>query len=262
MIDFAKQICSAFCDELQVHPVPAGYAVSTAFEDASGDKITFYVVEDSDGFRLEDDGDYLATLIARDMPFEQGARGKLLDAILAEGHAYWDRDSYEIRTASFSGHTLAARSIAFLSALIRVRDLMFLSRERVRSAFKDDVVAALERRFGDRVDIEEGIAPRPELKDFPADLVLRPKAGFGKTVSVYLAATSDKLNEALVAWLDHGTRYPDLGMVAVLEDANLGGVSRLRYQRAANRRLPMAIFRGDEEGAVQRIESEMQMAVQ
>lgn len=262
MIDFAQQICSAFCDELQVHPVPTGYAVSTVFTDASGDRITFYVVEDADGYRLEDDGDYLATLIARDMPFDQGSRGKLLDAILAEGQAYWDRDTYEIRTAAFASSNLSRRAIAFLSALIRTRDLMFLSRERVRSAFKEDVIAALRERLGDSIEIEEGVAPRPELKDFPADLVLRPTRGYGKVVSVYLAGTSDKLNEALVAWLDHGQRYDDLGMIAVLEDAELRNISRLRYQRAANRRLPIAIFRGDEAGAIQSIASEMHLTVQ
>lgn len=257
MNDFAKQICSAFCNELQVHPVPAGYAVSTAFADSSGDRITFYVVEETDGFRLEDDGDYLATLVALDMPFDQGGRGKLLDAILAEGGAYWDRDTFEIKTSVFPSERLATRAISFLSALIRTRDLMFLSRERVRSAFKDDVVAALSERLGDVIVIEENSAPIPELKDFPADLVLRPRGDVGRILSVYLAASSDKLNEALVAWLDHGTRYPELGMIAVLEDADLGRISKLRYQRAQNRRLPIAIFRGDEAEAVHRIATEM-----
>lgn len=262
MIDFAKQICSAFCNELQVHAVPAGYAVSTAFTDASGDRITFYVVEDSDGYRLEDDGDYLATLVARDLPFDQGARGKLLDAILADGDAYWDRDTYEIRTASFPVESLANRAISFLSALIRTRDLMFLSRERVRSAFKDDIIAELEVRLGHLITIEESAAPTDGLRDFPADLVLRPRGIEGRVVSVYLATSSDKLNEALVAWLDHGRRYLDLGMIAVLEDADLGKISKLRYQRAANRRLPIAIFRGDEAEAVHRIAEEMHLSLQ
>ena len=76
----ANSICKAFCGELQVNSVPSGYAVSTAFVDASGDKITFYLSESEDGWRAEDDGDYLASLVARDIPL-----------ILGHARRYWMR---------------------------------------------------------------------------------------------------------------------------------------------------------------------------
>ncbi len=252
----ADTICSAFCGELQVHAVPSGYAVSTAFADASGDKITFYLTEGEDGWRAEDDGEYLSSLIARDIPFDQGPRAKVLDAILVEAGAYWDRDTYEIKTEAFSTTNVAQRSIDFLSALIRVRDIALWSRDRVRSAFRDDVIAAIKERLAGEVEIEENTAPRPDLKDFPADVLLRSRAN-GQTASVYLVSSSDKLNEALLAYREFGQHDPSLSVVALLEDAEFRNISRHKYQRAQNRSLPMALFRGDESAAIERIGQEM-----
>lgn len=256
-----QQLCAAFCGGIQVHPVPSGYAISTAFEEAGGDRITFYVVEAEEGFRLEDDGDYLATLVARDIQFEDGARGNLLNAILAEGNAFWDRDTFEIKSSIIQKEDLARQAIAFLSALIRVRDLGLLTRERIRSAFRDDVLSALSSTFSSSLRIEENVAPRADLKDFPADIVLRP-LGPGRTASIYLASSSDKLNEALLAWLEFAERDPQITVVALMEDIEFRNISRFKFQRAQNRGVPMATFRGDEAGAMERIAKQMGITVQ
>lgn len=252
----AETICSAFCGELQVHTVATGYAVSTAFADASGDKITFYLTESEDGWRAEDDGEYLSNLIARDVPFDQGPRAKVLDAILLEASAYWDRDTFEIKTEPFPNEALSQRSIEFLSALIRVRDIALWSRDRVRSAFRDDVIAAIKDRLSNQVEIEENAPPRPDLKDFPADILLRSRND-QQVASIYLVTTSDKLNEALLAYREFGQHDPAISVVALLEDAEFKNISRQRYQRAQNRSLPMALFRGDEGAAIERIGLEM-----
>jgi hypothetical protein len=56
----AKALCSTFCEAITVNPVPAGFAVSAAFMDASGGRIGFYVVSEGNTFRLEDDGEAAA----------------------------------------------------------------------------------------------------------------------------------------------------------------------------------------------------------
>jgi hypothetical protein len=51
------ELCKAFCEDLKVHTVPAGLAVTTAFAAADGDHIGFYVIKETeDTFRIEDDG--------------------------------------------------------------------------------------------------------------------------------------------------------------------------------------------------------------
>jgi hypothetical protein len=221
--------------------------VSSVFKDSSGDKISFYISETPDGFQIEDDGDYLASLIARDIHIETGTRGDMLDAILKEGAAFWDRETLEIRTESFPRADVAARSIAFMSSLIRVRDLALVTRERVRSVFREDFMRAVTTRFGDGLVMDENTAPANDLSEFPADIVLRPSSGAGRTGAIYLVNSNDKLNEALLAWRElRDTPSNDIALVAVLEDADMRGISRKKFQRAQNRGMPMPIFRGDE----------------
>jgi hypothetical protein len=61
----------------------AGFAVATPFEDAVGDRMTFYAVpEKQSGFyRLEDDGSLVPTLIARGTDVTEGQRARLFQAI-------------------------------------------------------------------------------------------------------------------------------------------------------------------------------------
>lgn len=251
-----KELCAAFCGGLEVHPVPSGYAISSIFHDSSGDKISFYVSETDDGYVIEDDGDFLAGLVARDIHIDAGMRRDLLDAILKEGGAFWDQDSYEIKTESFARERLADRSISFLSSLIRVRDLALISRERVRSAFREDFLRALTTRFGD-ISIEENVAPANDMSEFPADVVVRRPGS--RTGAIYLVNSTDKLNEALLAWLELGERKDEIALVAVVEDMDLKNISRRKFQRAQNRRLPMPVFRGDEPGTLEFLRKELSL---
>lgn len=252
--DLRRDLCSAFCGGMEVHPVPSGLAISTAFTDNSGDRLTFYVTETPDGFHIEDDGDFLADLIARNVPIDSGMRGELLDSILREGQAFWDRETLEIRTGSFPRRDLPARSINFLSSMIRVRDLALISLERVRSGFREDFLRELALHDADLV-VEEGTAPTRSLAEFPADLVLRAKGL--RTGAIYLVNNDAKLNEALLAWRELDDVDDKPALVAVIENMDLQNISRRRFQRAQNRRLPMPVFRGDEAATMAFIKREM-----
>lgn len=256
-----KDLCSAFCSGMEVYPVPSGFAVSAPFTDGSGDKITFYITQTPDGFQAEDDGDYLASLIASGVQIDVGGRAQMLDAILEEGGAHWDRETFEIKTNAFPAADIGARSIDFLSSLIRVRDLALVTRERVRSAFRDDFLSAIAGRFGDTVTIHEHTVPANDLSEFPADILIEPISAEGKKGAIYLVNTNDKLNEALLAWRelqDHP--QSDVSLMAVLEDSNMSQISRRKWQRAQNRRLPMPVFRGDEAGMLDFISAELKLS--
>src|SRR5208282_4840447 len=99
--ELKRTLCSTFCGGITVNPVATGYAISSMFEDNSGDRISFYLTPSDQGFQIEDDGGYIANLIARDIPINQGTRGQLLEAILSQSNAFVDPDTYEIRTPVF-----------------------------------------------------------------------------------------------------------------------------------------------------------------
>jgi len=258
---FSRVLCEAFCGAIEVNAVPSGFAVSTAFADSSGDRLSFYVSETEDGFQIEDDGDYLAHLIARDIGINEGTRGQLLDAILAQGSAYWDRDTLEIRSSIFSAESLAPKAIEFLSSLIRVRDLELVTREVVRSTFREDVITAMTKRFGDTAEITENAVVANDFSEFPADIVIKPAAGAdpeARPGAIYLVNSNDKLNEALLAHQDAQiSNRSDFAILALIEEPDMRLISNRRFQRAQNRALPMPIFRGDEDAAMTRVAREL-----
>lgn len=247
-------LCKTFCTSIVVNPVPSGFAISTLFSDRSGDPIGVYVVENGDGYRIEDDGEYLARLVGSGIPIDQGQRRILLDAILEQGGAVWDQDTFEIRSQSFDEKEIGPRLTRFLSSLIRVRDLELLTREVVRSTFREDATAALQSKFGEVASFHEDEAVDYSLSEFPADLVIRNRNGAGKVGALYFATSNEKLSEALLLQMEaERLERHDLRIVALIEDSEMRALSKRKFQRAQNRSLPMAIFRGDEDAAIGRI---------
>lgn len=254
-------LCKTFCSSIVVNPVPSGFAISTLFSDRSGDPLGFYVVESGDGFRVEDDGEYLARLVGSGIPIDQGQRAQLLQAILQRGGASWDQDTYEIRSESFTEPQLGSRLIDFLSALIRVRDLELLTREIVRSTFREDATAALELRYGQVARFDENEIVDRTLSEFPADLIIRPKDSAGKIGALYFVNSNEKLSEALLLQMEADRlQRDDLKVIALIEDSEMRPLSKKKFQRAQNRSLSMPIFRGDEDAAVGRIGRDLAIA--
>jgi hypothetical protein len=252
-----KVLCASFCAGFDVHAVPSGYAVSSMFTDQSGDPLDFYVASEDCSYRLEDAGEYLTRLVASGIEIERGQRGHLLDAILAGGQAYWDRDTYEIKTDLFSEAEIPSRTAEFLSALIRTRDLELLTREVVRSTFREDAMQAIVERFGEVANIEEDAAVGKDFADFPSDAVIKPKQT-GRAGAVYFVSSNEKLSEALLLQMEAATKQrTDFSVIALLEEPDMRLISRRKFQRAQNRDLAMPIFRGDEEAALDQIERKL-----
>lgn len=252
--ELKRQVCSMFCGAITIRPVPAGYAISSAFEDNSGDCISFYLTPTTEGFQIEDDGSYLAHLIAKDIPIEQGQRGQLLEAILSQANAYWDRETYEIKTSSFSEEQAPRRIIDFLSSMIRVRDLELITREVVRSTFREDALDALTRSFSHVASLDEDEAVSKDFHDYPADVIIRPRTDIksGHPGAVYFVNSNDRLNEALLLQTEARAQNRDceFAVIALIEEPDMKMLSRKRFQRAQNRSLTMPIFRGDESAAM------------
>lgn len=240
-----------FLDNIDVRSVPMGLAVRSPFSDGSGDPVTFYVRETGDGYQLEDDGEFLSHLVASGVDIERGQRRQLLDSVLSTCGAIWDPETFEIRSLPISD--VAAASVNFLAALIRVRDLELLTRETVRSTFRDDAIAAIEEQLGERFAIDRNSPLADAFSDNPADLVLSPK-GAGRRLGVFLVNSPTPFLEAelLHSEIQRQGASDRFESVALIEDfPKVTAIGAKRYQRAVNRGLPMSFFRGDERASVQ-----------
>lgn len=252
-----KALCATFCSAFEVHVVPSGYAVSSIFNTQSGDRIGFYLVPEGDSYRLEDDGEFLSRLVAAGIEIEKGQRSQLLDAILDGENAYWERDTFEIRTTPFDETRIAEKAASFLSALIRARDLELLTRDLIRSTFREDALRAIVERFEPVANIDEDVAVHRDFADFPSDVVVQPKRS-GQAGAVYLVSTNEKLGEALLLQQEARLKgRADFSVIALIEEPGMQFISRRKFQRAQNRDLAMPIFRGDEEAALDAIERKL-----
>ena len=248
-----QELCTHFCVGLTVRAVPIGLAISTVFKDSSGDRLGFYAVREADGWRLEDDGAFLATLAASGVDLENNQRGELLSRLLDEGSASWDRDDMVIRSHKvFADQELANGIIPFLASLLRARDMALMTRDAIRSTFRDDARAAIVNRLGQLAEIGDDQAVDEGLRDFPSDFVVRPNRG-GRPAAVFVVTRNERLTEALLLQAEARARRRDLAVVALLEDAERRLVSAKNFQRALNRLSAMPIFRGDEQAAVETI---------
>lgn len=255
-----KALCSTFCSSITVNTVPCGYVVSTVFKDRSGDRLGFYIVKDEDGYRIEDDGDYLSRLIASGIDIENTTRRTLLENILQTGGAFWDVDTYEIKTEHFNEGELARRMTDFLSSLIRVRDIELMTRDVVRSTFREDAIAAIQERYRDVANFNENKPIDLQFSEFPSDLNIIPKTPGGRSAAVFFATNSNKLDEAVMLRQEARLRNrDDLVIIAMMETAEMPGISKRKFQRAVNRSIITPIFRGDEESAVTRIGEELNL---
>jgi len=256
-----KALCSTFCQAITVNPVPCGFAVSAAFTDPSGDRIGFYVIADGENYHLEDDGEYLSQLLALGIDFEKGQRQQLLDSVLHTAGAAWDHDTYEIKTGTFEATELTIKIIPFLSALMRIRDLELLTRDFIRSTFREDATTAIMERFGEVANIDERKPVSTEFPDYLPDLVIRPKKE-GRDTAVFLASNPVQFQEAelLRAEIEKETRQSEVTVVALIEDTDkINVISPRRFQRAINRGLAVSIFRGDEPAAMRAIARQARM---
>ena len=247
-----KALCSTFCEAITVNPVPCGFAVSAGFTDPSGDRIGFYVIFDGENYHLEDDGEYLAQLQALGIDIERGQRQQLLDSVLQTAGATWDHETYEIKTGTFEESKLTNRMVQFLSALLRIRDLELLTRDFIRSTFREDATAAIVEHFQNVANINERTPISSQFPDYLPDLVLRPKRE-GRSTAIFLTSNPVPFQEAelLRAEIEKTNLQNELTVVALIEDTDkINVISPRRFQRGINRGLAVSIFRGDEPAAM------------
>lgn len=240
-----------FCEAIEVRPVPMGLAVRSPFGDSSGDAVTFFVRETGDGYQLEDDGSYLPHLMASGIDIERGQRRQLLDNILASSGAYWDAETLEIKSRPL--RDIGDGAVSFLSALMRVRDLELLTKEVIRSTFRDDAIEAMGAVLGDTFTIEANAPLSAEFSENPADVVLTPKQGDGRKLGVFLVNNPTPFVEAelLHSEIEREGLHHSFVAAALIEDmTKIQMIGTRRFQRAQNRGLPMPVFRGDESAAM------------
>jgi hypothetical protein len=249
-----EDLCRAFCNDIVVTGVPAGLVVSTAFRRDDGDKVSFYVIEEEDGtVRLEDDGATIPTLEGAGVDFATDTRRRGFEDLLSRIDGYYDEEEATIKTLPFPKGELAARSLDFVSLMIRMGDFLLLTQEKITSTFKEDAAARIRSAIGDRANVRENEYVSQRLAEVKADMVL--EAPNRPPVAIFFGTGVGRVNDALFLHLTalHEARQ-DVSVIALLEQDS--SVPTELRRRATNRLATVPVFRQDEEAAVARITRE------
>jgi hypothetical protein len=245
-------LCKAFCDDLRVRRVPAGFAVSTGFLAHDGDKIGFYVVdsEHSPLKRIEESGTTLALLEGSGVDFRSETRREALNALLSEHNVTFDDQERNFYIDNLREEDVPGAALRFVSFSLRVRDFLLMTEYRVASTFREDARRELEKVVGQKAKIEEGEAIDPALADSPADFVLR--APNRPPVGIYLGTGDNRVYEAMLVNMRALHEVHVSCSVTVLVE-RLSSITQRVRQQALNRLAAFAEFRGDEEAAIERV---------
>jgi len=257
-MNIEKTLCEAFCDGITVSRVPAGFAVSTAFEDASGDRIGFYVTRDAaaDRYRIEDDGSLVPTLIASGVNILTGTRQQLFGALLKQGNAEYDQKAGELRTLPLAEHDVPLAAMRFVAMMMRIAGLAIAHPQTVTATFRDDAIEHIKTDLSGVFRVEtEHTAVSPMLAEFEPDVLL--SADGKRPVAVFIAMSDQRLYEAIL--MQMAARYEaqiECAVVALIDREGSKLTSRRMRQRARNRLDAASDFYGEETAAVARIARE------
>jgi hypothetical protein len=250
-----EELCKAFCGGIVVRQVPAGLAVGTDFRGLGGDRVGFYVIRDQSlAYRVVDDGGTAPFLEAAGFDLSTQTRGTAFHELLAQYGVEYDEESREIHTGPMSAEEVPHAALKFMTAMIRIPDLMLLAPERVASTFEEDASRRIRTELSGKAEILEDEPIAPGLKEFRADLVL--KARDRTPVAVFLSRSEQKVYEAILCQM--AALYEqklNVSIIALLEKTST--ISATMRRRASNRLTAVTEFEGDEDAAIGRIVREV-----
>ena len=248
------QLCEAFCGELEVRKVPAGFAVRTGFSANDGDAIGFYITRhpnDSSMYRLEDSGLLVPMLEASGVNLNSGTRAEAFTRLLSEYKSHFDDDALELHSAYVSEKDVPAEAMRFIALLLRVRDLELLNHETVKNAWSDDAQQALKKYFAGKATLEFHSMISEAMPDFLVDAVIRPVSG--SPIALYFATSDSKVDESVMLWMESRLKTKDMKVALLLENEKAPQISGRPLRRARNRLDATSSFRGDEIASMAKI---------
>lgn len=249
-----ERLCEAFCGELQLHDVPAGFAVKTAFTMSGGDALGFYITRspsETNMWRLEDAGLLIPGLEASGVNLETGQRAESFSRLLIEHGARYDSGSMELRSAYVAENDLPREAMRFISLIMRVQDLELMDSSIVERAFQDDAHRSISSFFEGLAKVQFRTEAPEDADDFTADALVS-RDGF-PSLAIYYGTRDGRVDEAVIRSMDRRERKRHEKVALLFETVNPSGVTKRILQRALNRVDGAAYYSNDVDAAMARL---------
>ncbi len=193
--EFRKKVC----EEIRLASEGINrYIVYTPFMFDDGDHLSILLKQTNGRWYLSDEGHTFMHVSYDIIDIEHGTRGKIIDAVLlsygihnesGELKSFIERDSY--------GDAL----YSFIQGLIKITDLSYLTRERVRTAFMDDFRSFLEESVPENRRIFDYNDPKHDPgKKYIVDCRIN---GTERPLFVFAVPNDDKCRDATITCLQY-----------------------------------------------------------
>jgi hypothetical protein len=251
-----ESICQAFCDSISLRKVPAGYAVTTPFLLSDGDPVVFFIIKSKSGlYRIEDDGTQVPALEASGVDLSAGSRADAFQDLLSAYSLSYDDDARVLCTAELKETDVAAASLKFIAAVLRLQDFMLLHPVIVRNTFREDAVAAIHEAFDGKVEVEENASISPQLAGYTADVVI----GARTPIAIYLGTSNERALIALVVKMEtEKYQIVPCRVLLLVERSKQNPLQEQTYSLAQARLDGVHSFRGVEKDTMNRISAYLQ----
>lgn len=253
-----SDICAAFCDQLSIREVPIGYAIKTPFAWLQGEPLVVFGEVTGNLVRMRDSGDTLISLEDEAGDLTSDTRIDAMRSIAFAHGVKFDEDNSLFTSEWVDISQFGDSAIRFMSFLNRLQDVALLSRERVTNAFREDLIEAVQERFGGRyqVGVREPISA--EYPEYTADIIVRSDT---VQAAIYAATTEVNVLEALLAdqiFTEAGTTSRKTIPFVVFEDFMQSKVSMKSRRRAMNSaRIQTADWSGGADEVIDKIEQQI-----
>jgi hypothetical protein len=193
-----EALCQAFCAGITVTEVPVGLSIGLPFR-RGDDALGIYVVysrHDSMYARLEDDGLTVSMLEDAGIDLSEGPRRVMFAGLLDEFGVAFDDVERVLHTPYLSVNAIPQHVIRFSEFLVRMQDFVFLTVDRVEDTFRHDVEKQVIQRFRSRAEIQLKEPPTIDLRNYVADMVIRPPNRM--PLALFIGNSETKALEAIV----------------------------------------------------------------
>ncbi len=226
-----RLLCERLCEDIRIERRPDGaLTLQTRFQFPDGDRFPIHLAEASaGGFRLSDRGHTLMHIsYEHDVDsFLEGARGMLLERIMAESELQWDGGAFCLDA---SPERLSEAIFRFGQALTRIYDLTLLSRSNVGSTFYDDLADLLSHLVGGDKFQPDYRPDVPNANAYPVDYRIEGKDGV--PLFLYGVPNRDKARLTTIM-LSHFHRH-ELAFESILVFENQAEIPRADLARLSD----------------------------
>ena len=174
------------------------YIVFTPFMFDDGDHLPILLKQQNGQWYLSDEGHTFMHVSYDEIDIEKGTRSKIIDMVL--GSYRIKNNEGELRTY-VENENFGDALYSFIQGLIKITDISYLTRERVRSTFLEDFRTLLEQQIPeDRRTFDYSDPEHDSAKKYTVDCRIN---GAKRPLFVFAVPNDDKCRDATITCLQY-----------------------------------------------------------